>query len=112
MYDKSYLAQRNQNTVRNIGTMADPVVVGERAATAAMAESTTMMSTEVVDYTNFDEHTYRFSSTSKKENDSRYLCNKYRVAGETALGGTRRQSMNGGGTTPGERCPGTLIIVR
>jgi hypothetical protein len=97
MYDKSYLAQRNQNTVRNIGTMADPVVVAERAAT-------------VVDYTNFDEHTYRFSSTSKKENESRYLCNKYRVAGETALWGTCRQSMNGRGTTPGERCPGTLIV--
>ena len=68
------------------------------------------MITEVVDYTNFDGHTYRFSSTSKKENESRYLCNKFRVAGETALWGTRRQSMNGGGTTPGERCPGTLIV--
>ncbi len=90
--------------------MADPVVVAERAAMAAMAESTTTMSTEVVDYTNFDEHTYRFSSTSKKENESRYLCNKFRVAGETALWGTRRQSMNGGGTTPGKRCPGTLIF--
>jgi len=76
--------------------MADPVVVAEPAAArAAMAESTTTMSTEVVDYTNFDEHTYRFSSTSKKENESRYLCNKYRVAGETALWGTRRQSMKG-----------------
>ncbi len=32
------------------------MVVAEHAATAAMAESTTMMSTEVVDYTNFDEH--------------------------------------------------------
>jgi len=70
-----YLAQ--QNLVRS-RTMADPVVVAERAAAkAAMAESTTRtMSTEVVDYTNFDEHTYRFSSTSKKENESRYLCNK------------------------------------
>ena len=88
------------------------MVVAKRTATAAaMAESsTTTMRTEVVDYTNFDEHTYRFSSTSKKENESRYLCNKYRVAGETALWGTRRQSMNGGGTTPGERCPGTLIV--
>ena len=85
--------------------MADPVVVAKRAATAAaMAESsTTTMRTEVVDYTNFDEHTYRFSSTSKKENESRYLCNKYRVAGETALWGTRCQSMNTGGTTPGEK---------
>jgi len=74
------------------------VIVAERAATAAaMAESTTTMSTEVVDYTNFDGHTYRFSSTSKKENESRYLCNKYRVAGDTALWGTRRQSMNGEG---------------
>jgi hypothetical protein len=90
--------------------MADPVLVAERAATAAMAESTTTMSKEVVDYTNFDEHTYHFSSTSKKENESRYLCNKYRVAGETALWGTRCQSMNGGGTTPGERCPGMLIV--
>ncbi len=62
------------------------MIVAERAATAAaMAESTATMSTEVVDYTNFDEHRYRFSSTSKKENESRYLCNKYRVAGETAL---------------------------
>ena len=88
------------------------MVVAKRTATAAaMAESsTTTMRTEVVDYTNFDEHTYRFSSTSKKENESRYLRNKYRVAGETALWGTRRQSMNGGGTTPGERCPGTLIV--
>jgi len=68
------------------------------------------MNTEVVDYTNFDGHTCHFSSTSKKENESRYLCNKYRLAGETALWGTRRQSMNGGGTTPGERCPGTLIV--
>jgi len=90
--------------------MADPVVVAERAATAAMAESTTTMSTEVVDYTNFDEHTYHFLSTPKKEIESRYLCNKYRVAGETSLWGTRCQSMNGGGTTPGERCPGTLIV--
>ncbi len=90
MYDKSYLAQRNRGTVLNIGTLADAVVVAERAATAAMAESTTTMSTEVIDYTNFDEHTYRFSSTSKKENESRYLCNKYRV-------------VNGGGTMPGER---------
>jgi len=47
---------------------------------------------------------------SKKENESRYLCNKYRVAGETALWGTHCQWMNGGGTTPGERCPGTLIV--
>ncbi len=50
---------RNRGTIPNIGTMADPVVVAERAATAAMAESTTTMKTEVVDYTNFDEHTYR-----------------------------------------------------
>ena len=86
------------------------VVAEPAAARAAIAESTTTMSTEVVDYTNFDNHTYRFSSTSKKENESRYLCNKYRVAGETALWGTRRQSMKGGQTTPGERCPGTLIV--
>ena len=31
------------------------MVVAERAAMAAMTESTTTMSTEVVDYTNFDE---------------------------------------------------------
>jgi hypothetical protein len=49
------------------------------------------MNTKVVDYTHFDGHTYRFSSTSKKENESKYLCNKYRLAGETALWGTRRQ---------------------
>ncbi len=46
---------RNRGKLPNIGTMADPVVVAERAATVAMAESTTTMSTEVVDYTNFDE---------------------------------------------------------
>ena len=88
------------------------MIVAKRAATAAaIAESsTTTMSTEVVDYTNFDGHRYRFSSTSKKENESRYLCNKYRVAGETALWGTRRQSMNGEGTTPGERCPGNMNL--
>ena len=86
------------------------VVAAHAAARAAIAESTTTMSTEVVDYTNFDNHTYRFSSTSKKEKESRYLCNKYRVAGETALWGTRRQSMKGARTTPGERCPGTLIV--
>ena len=62
--------------------MADPVVV-ECAAAVAMAESAARMSTEVVDYTTFDGHTYHFLSTSKKENESRYLCNKYRVAGET-----------------------------
>ena len=69
-----------------------------------------MMNTEVVDYTHFDGHTYRFSSTSKKENESKYLCNKYRLAGDTALWGTRRQSMSTGGTTPGEKCPGSLIV--
>ncbi len=55
-------------------------------------------------------HTSQNICPAKKENESRYLCSKYRVAGETALWGTRRQSMNGGGTTPGERCPGTLIV--
>jgi hypothetical protein len=30
-----------------------------------------MMNTEAVDYTHFDRHTYRFSSTSKKENESK-----------------------------------------
>ena len=74
------------------------------------SDSATTMNTEVVDYTNFDGHTYRFSSTSKKENESKYLCNKYRLAGETALWGTPRQSMNTGGTTPGEKCPGSLIV--
>ena len=65
---------RNRGTIPNIGTMADPVVVAAHAAArAAIAESTTTMSTEVVDYTNFDNHTYRFSSTSKKENESKYL---------------------------------------
>jgi len=86
------------------------VVVAKRAAMAAIAEFTATMSTEVIEYTNFDGHTYRFSSTSKKENESRYLCNKHRVPGETARWGTRRQSMNAEGTTPGERCPGTLIV--
>ena len=73
------------------------VVAEPAAARAAIAESTTTMSTEVVDYTNFDNHTYRFSSTSKKENESRYLCNKYRVAGETALWGNS-SSVDEGGT--------------
>jgi hypothetical protein len=90
--------------------MADPVVVAVRAAAAAMAESAATMSTGGIDYTNFDEQSYHFSSTSKKENESRYLCNMYRMAGETAQWGTCRQSLNLGGTTPGERCPGTLII--
>ena len=90
--------------------MADPVIVAKRAAAAAMAESAATMSREVIDYTRFDNHTYRFSYTSPKENESRYLCNKYRVAGETELWGTRRQSMNVGGTTAGEKCPGTLIV--
>ena len=61
------VTKRNRGTLPNIGTMADPVVVAEHAAMAAMTESTTTMTTEVVDYTNFDEHTYRFSSTSKKK---------------------------------------------
>ena len=79
-----------------------------------MSTAATMI-TEVVDYTHFDGHTYRFSYTSKKENESKYLCNKYRLDGETALWGTRRQSMNVGGTTPGEpgeKCPGLLIVKR
>ena len=60
--------------------MADPVVVAERSDSAAT------MNTEVVDYTNFDGHTYRFSSTSKKENESRHLCNKYRLTRDTQGG--------------------------
>ncbi len=73
-------------------------------------DSAATMNIEAVDYTNFDGHTYRFSSTSKKENESRYLCNKYRLAEETALWGTRRQSMKAGGMAPGEKCPGSLIV--
>ena len=104
MYNKSYQAQQNRGTVPNMGQWRI------RWSLPSTSDSATMMNTEVVDYTNFDGHTYRFASTSKKENESKYLCNKYRLAGETALWGTRRQSMNGGGTTPGERCPGTLIV--
>ena len=52
--------------------MEDPVVDAERVGFCRNDEK------KVVDYTNFDgHHTYRFSSTSKKENESKYLCNKY-----------------------------------
>ena len=68
------------------------------------------MSKGGTNYSNYDDHSYHYSSTSKRDNESRYLCNKYKIAGETTQWGTRRESLNLGVTTPGERCPGTLIV--
>jgi hypothetical protein len=68
------------------------------------------MSKGGTNYSNYDDHSYRYSSTSKRDNESRYLCNKYKIAGETTRWGTRRESLNSGATTSGERCPGMLIV--
>jgi hypothetical protein len=70
------------------------------------------MSKGGINYSNYDDHSYRYSSTSKRDNESTYLCNNFKIAGagETTRWGTRRQSLNPGGTTPCERCPGKLIV--
>ena len=73
----------------------------------------TKMSKGGTNYSNYDDHSYRYSSTSLKDNESRYLCNNFKIAGaagETTRWGTRCQSLSPGGKTPGERCPGMLIV--
>ena len=52
--------------------MADPVVVAKPAAMAAIAFTATM-STEVIDYTNFDGHTY-LSHLPQRKKMSRGTC--------------------------------------
>jgi hypothetical protein len=60
------------------------------------------MSKGGTNYSNYDDHSYRYSSSPKRDNESMYLCNNFKIAGagELTRRGTRRQSLNPGGTTP------------
>lgn len=49
-------------------------------------DSAATMNTEDVNYRHFDRLTYRFSYKSEKQNESKYLCNKYKLPGRKHSG--------------------------